>query len=49
MILIMSGDYRFKKEVAYILVPAVGRKVYDLGENLEKGELPVRHTRFMSG
>ncbi|KIM88935.1 hypothetical protein PILCRDRAFT_245320 [Piloderma croceum F 1598] len=32
----MSGDYRSKKEVAYLLVPAVGRKVYDLGGNLEK-------------
>ncbi|KAI3622253.1 hypothetical protein WG66_015845 [Moniliophthora roreri] len=33
---LMSGDYRSKKEVAYLLVPAVGRKVFDLGENLEK-------------
>jgi hypothetical protein len=39
----MSGDYRSKKEVAYLLVPAVGRKVVDLGGNLEKGELlPTR-------
>ncbi|KIM88938.1 hypothetical protein PILCRDRAFT_813936 [Piloderma croceum F 1598] len=36
LVLIMSGDYRSKKEMAYLLVPAVGRKVYDLGENLEK-------------
>lgn len=33
----MSGDYHSKKEVAYLLVPAVGRKVIDLGGNLEKG------------
>lgn len=33
----MSGDYKAKKELAYILVPAVGRKVIDLGGNLEKG------------
>lgn len=38
LVLIMSGDYRSKKEVAYLLVPAVGRKVIDLGGNLEKGE-----------
>lgn len=36
----MSGDYRSKKELAHLLVPAVGRKVYDLGGNLEKGQLP---------
>ena len=34
----MSGDYRSKKEVAYLLVPAIGRKVVDLGGNLEKGK-----------
>ena len=33
----MSGDYRSKKEVAHLLVPSVGRKVIDLGGNLEKG------------
>ena len=33
----MSGDYRSKKEAAYLLVPAVGRRVFDLGGNLEKG------------
>ncbi|KAI5120225.1 hypothetical protein M0805_000039 [Coniferiporia weirii] len=36
LILIMSGDYRSKKDVAYLLVPAIGRKVIDLGGNLEK-------------
>ncbi|RDB28753.1 putative oxidoreductase YfjR [Hypsizygus marmoreus] len=36
LLIIMSGDYRSKKEVAYLLVPAVGRKVIDLGGNLEK-------------
>lgn len=34
----MSGDYRSKKEVAFLLVPAVGRKVIDLGGNVEKGK-----------
>lgn len=33
----MSGDYRSKKEVSYLLVPAVGRKVIDLGGDLQKG------------
>ncbi|KAG2075173.1 NAD(P)-binding protein [Suillus decipiens] len=32
----MSGDYRSKQEVAFLLVPAVGRKVIDLGENVKK-------------
>ncbi|KAK7058515.1 hypothetical protein VNI00_002149 [Paramarasmius palmivorus] len=36
LLIIMAGDYRSKKEVAHLLVPAVGRKVIDLGENLEK-------------
>jgi 3-hydroxyisobutyrate dehydrogenase-like beta-hydroxyacid dehydrogenase len=36
LVIAMSGDYRSKKEVAFLLVPAVGRKVLDLGENVEK-------------
>ncbi|KAG1825670.1 NAD(P)-binding protein [Suillus subaureus] len=36
LIIAMSGDCRSKKEVAFLLVPAVGRKVIDLGENVEK-------------
>jgi len=36
LIIVMSGDYRSKKELAYILVPAVGKKVVDLGGNVEK-------------
>jgi len=36
LLIVMSGDYRSKKEAAYLLVPAVGRKVIDLGGNLEK-------------
>ncbi|KAF8746859.1 NAD-P-binding protein, partial [Rhizoctonia solani] len=32
----LAGHYRSKKEVAYILVPAVSRKVIDLGGNVEK-------------
>ncbi|KAG5636592.1 hypothetical protein H0H81_007532, partial [Sphagnurus paluster] len=40
LLIIMSGDYRSKKEVAYLLVPAIGRKVVDLGGNIEKGLTP---------
>jgi 3-hydroxyisobutyrate dehydrogenase-like beta-hydroxyacid dehydrogenase len=36
LILALSGDYRSKKEVAYTLVPAIGRRVLDLGGNVEK-------------
>ncbi|KAJ7665665.1 NAD-P-binding protein [Mycena rosella] len=36
LLIVMSGDYRSKKEVAHMLVPSVGRKVIDLGGNLEK-------------
>jgi 3-hydroxyisobutyrate dehydrogenase-like beta-hydroxyacid dehydrogenase len=43
LLIIMSGDYHSKKEVAYLLVPAVGRKVVDLGKNLEKGSFEVKH------
>ncbi|KAG2360632.1 NAD(P)-binding protein [Suillus spraguei] len=32
----MSGDYRSKQEAAFLLVPAVGRKVIDLGQNVKK-------------
>ncbi len=41
LIVVMAGDYRSKKEVAHLLVPGVGRKVIDLGGNLEKGTSPV--------
>ena len=41
LVLVMSGDYRSKKEVAYLLVPAIGRKVIDLGGNLEKGKFEI--------
>lgn len=37
LIVVMAGDYRSKKEVAHLLIPAMGRKVIDLGGNLEKG------------
>ena len=37
MIAVMSGDYRSKKEVAYLLVPGAAAKVIDLGGNVEKG------------
>ncbi|PPQ77044.1 hypothetical protein CVT25_014861 [Psilocybe cyanescens] len=36
LLLVMSGDYRSKQEVAYWLVPAVGKKVIDLGGDLQK-------------
>ncbi|KAJ3778265.1 NAD(P)-binding protein [Lentinula raphanica] len=36
LLIVMAGEYRSKKEVAYLLVPSVGRKVIDLGENVEK-------------
>ncbi|KAJ4485727.1 NAD-P-binding protein [Lentinula aciculospora] len=36
LLIVMAGEYRSKKEAAYLLVPAVGRKVIDLGENVEK-------------
>ncbi|KAJ8596256.1 NAD(P)-binding protein [Rhizopogon salebrosus TDB-379] len=36
LVIAMSGNYRSKKEVAFLLVPAVGRKVIDLGGNVEK-------------
>lgn len=40
----MSGDYASKKILSHLLVPAVGRKVIDLGEDLEKGLfLPIQH------
>lgn len=32
----LAGHYKSKKEVAYVLVPAVARKVIDLGGNVEK-------------
>lgn len=34
--MVMAGDYRSKKEVAHLFIPAMGRKVIDLGGNLEK-------------
>jgi len=36
LIVVMAGDYRSKKEIAHLLVPGVGKKVIDLGGNLEK-------------
>ncbi|KAH9932081.1 NAD(P)-binding protein [Epithele typhae] len=36
LLIVMSGDYRSKKEVAHIMYPSVGRKVIDLGGNIEK-------------
>ncbi|KAI9508367.1 NAD-P-binding protein [Russula earlei] len=36
LIIALSGDYRSKKEVAFTVVPAIGRRVIDLGGNIEK-------------
>jgi 3-hydroxyisobutyrate dehydrogenase-like beta-hydroxyacid dehydrogenase len=38
LLIVMSGNYHSKKEVAYLFVPAIGRKIVDLGENIEKGD-----------
>jgi hypothetical protein len=32
----MSGDYYAKKHAAHALVPAIARKVMDLGSNVER-------------
>jgi len=37
LVLVLSGDYRSKKIIAYLAVPAMARKVIDLGGNVEKG------------
>jgi hypothetical protein len=37
LVIILAGDYRSKKEIAYLFVPAIGRKAYDMGGNVEKG------------
>jgi len=39
LVIALAGDYASKKEVAYLLVPAVGRKALDLGENVEKAPI----------
>ncbi|KZT73299.1 NAD(P)-binding protein [Daedalea quercina L-15889] len=39
LLCILAGEYRAKKEVAHILVPGVGKKVMDLGGNLEKAPI----------
>ncbi|TRM65861.1 NAD binding domain of 6-phosphogluconate dehydrogenase-domain-containing protein [Schizophyllum amplum] len=36
LLIVMSGDYKAKKEAAHLLVPSVGRKVLDLGGNIAK-------------
>ncbi|KIY73544.1 hypothetical protein CYLTODRAFT_416922 [Cylindrobasidium torrendii FP15055 ss-10] len=36
VLIIMSGNYRSKKEVAHLLVPGIGRKIVDLGEDIQK-------------
>jgi len=36
LILVMAGEYLAKKEVSWLLVPVMGRKIVDLGGNVEK-------------
>jgi len=36
LIVTLGGDYKARKEISHILVPSVGRKVIDLGEDVEK-------------
>lgn len=36
LIFAISGDLRAKKHASHLLVPTLGRKVYDLGANVEK-------------
>ncbi|KAG8902941.1 hypothetical protein FRB99_003935 [Tulasnella sp. 403] len=36
LIICLAGDYASKKKIAYLLCPAAGRKVIDLGGNVEK-------------
>lgn len=36
VILAISGDYFAKKHAAHALVPAIGKKVMDLGSNVER-------------
>jgi 3-hydroxyisobutyrate dehydrogenase-like beta-hydroxyacid dehydrogenase len=36
LVLAMSGDYYAKKHAAHALVPAIARKVMDLGSNVER-------------
>ncbi|KAH9945637.1 hypothetical protein B0H21DRAFT_423214 [Amylocystis lapponica] len=37
LICVLAGEHDAKKDVAHILVPAIGRKVLDLGEDVRKG------------
>ena len=36
LILVISGDYFAKKHAAHMLVPAIGKKIMDLGSNVER-------------
>ncbi|KAH9938436.1 uncharacterized protein B0H18DRAFT_1081104 [Fomitopsis serialis] len=36
LVCVLAGEYQAKQEVAYVLVPGVGKKAMDLGGNLEK-------------
>jgi len=36
LVLAISGDYFAKKHAAHALVPAIGRKIMDLGSNVER-------------
>ena len=41
----MAGDVRSKREIAYLFVPAIGKKVIDLGGNVEKGKSFIINNR----
>jgi len=36
LVVVMAGEYKSKKEIAYLLVPTIGRKIIDMGGNVEK-------------
>jgi hypothetical protein len=42
LLIVLAGEYKIKKEIAPIVVPAIGRKVW----RLKRSFLPVETTRF---
>lgn len=36
LLIVLAGEYKIKKEIAYLVVPTIGRKIIDLGGNVEK-------------
>lgn len=39
LLVAIAGDHRSKSRVIALLVPAVAKRAFDMGENLEKGEI----------